>query len=615
MKNKLRLLAFSVSAGVLLLFTNCQKDDEATTATQSSDVTTGVKVSTISFDEFKRDANAYAALQKAVKGNTAKALVNDTINGFYYDDSNVTRIDYLKSTTYTFQIFREDASIAYYENLVIHTDDTEKSTSYIFEYHFDLTDVTNLHEDKQIINLQDKYKVKSGKGEPHNYIYQDGEGRCYILTSRNPDTGEYTGDEGIYYRLYVECPSSFSLSQDGSGNGSGIDTGIININITIPTQPGDQGPVIHPGGVISWPGGVVPEPVVTKPAVNFTLVVFKQDITPEEYRWLMRFYNKEITDGILKLLGKTYPLNPNADREALAHRILDFAMQNENNKELAKQLLEFLDEEEYSQESIEAAENAIEDIENGDIPDNIINAVTGECQANIVTDAYSVCSGLNTIFLDIYEGSDTYNVVYKRSAILEPDVAGRTDLLSKTTNSSGQQIYSFVIYLNNNYVNTATDISIATTVIHENLHAILLYFRTIGLTNINSSNLTYNPTYVELIDAYTNKLIELGNAPFLSGGNAHHEFMSYLVDNIAESIKAFGLSKGYQKPDSFYYAMAWQGLTHINGLNNQKVINPDFISLVPNAGTRANILNTLQAERINEEFNGVIPSYRPGSCN
>ena len=74
MKNNLRLLALFMSVGVLLLLTNCQKDDEVTTTTQSSNTTSRIKVSTISFDEFKQDASAYEALQKAVKGNTTKAL-------------------------------------------------------------------------------------------------------------------------------------------------------------------------------------------------------------------------------------------------------------------------------------------------------------------------------------------------------------------------------------------------------------------------------------------------------------------------------------------------------------------------------------------------------------
>ncbi len=308
----------------------------------------------------------------------------------------------------------------------------------------------------------------------------------------------------------------------------------------------------------------------------------------------------------MNLLGNRIPFDE--DREQLAHQILDFAMQNSNNNEFAKQILEFLEDEEYSHESIEAAENAIEDIENGDIPNNILNTVYPACQNNIVKDIYNSASDMSQIFNAIFANplaTGSHNIHYKVSHELPQLTKGRTRFKQPnpvTTNSLNEPAYNLIIELNHDYITTSTDLSIAMTIIHENLHAILLYFE----YNNCIHTIEDNPTYAQLIQAYLNEVAV--------GPQQHHAFMTQYIQNLGDALKAYAVGKGYNLPDSFYNAMAWQGLTDI-GMNGGYVTNPEFINLIPSSNERQIIRDIITAEEKNSEWNGQLPHSNSNSCN
>jgi hypothetical protein len=236
-----------------------------------------------------------------------------------------------------------------------------------------------------------------------------------------------------------------------------------------------------------------------------------------------------------------------------------------------------------------------------------------QCQSQIVIDSYNACSDLNDIFLNVFAGSETMSVTYTNSPNLQ--VLGHTSLVQTNVNSEGFDHFSFLIQLQDSYLSTATDLHIAATVIHENMHAILGYLR--------YSDFIYtmfeNPTYQQLLDAYYDKLIELGHLPALYPvNNNHHNFMAQFISDMTNTLKAYGISKGYNLPDSYYNAMAWGGLTHQQdpqGPPNTFILTPAFLALVPNATDRDHIIHTLKVEQFNQAEFGINPTVSNNSCN
>lgn len=215
------------------------------------------------------------------------------------------------------------------------------------------------------------------------------------------------------------------------------------------------------------------------------------------------------------------------------------------------------------------------------------------CQAKVVQEAYSVCSDLNNIFLDIFEGSETHSVTYSNAAQL-PNNANANAITAYppviSTNSNGFNHYNFNIIIRDSYLSTATDLSLARTVIHENLHAVLLYLQFSGFIDPS----VQNPSYQQLLYAYIDQLIISGILP--PSGTAHHNFMTQFVANIKETLKEFGISKGYNLPDAYYNAMAWGGLHTTSAF---QALYPEYDNLGNPNPDYDYIIGTLIAEQNN----------------
>jgi hypothetical protein len=233
------------------------------------------------------------------------------------------------------------------------------------------------------------------------------------------------------------------------------------------------------------------------------------------------------------------------------------------------------------------------------------------CQSQIVVDAYSVCSDLNDIFLNVFAGSETMSVNFMNLSTL-PQLAVTTSPIV-TQDPNGFNNYHFTIKLRDSFLTSGTDLAIASTVIHENVHAILYYFRYTDYIY----TMFENPTYQNLLDAYISKLIALGHQPAFYTGNQQHDFMAEIVGYMATTIKAYGESKGYNLPNSYYNAMAWQGLTRIEDPNDPEntIENPIFVALVPDMAQRDEINLILKVENLNQAENGITPSISSSSCN
>ncbi|KOS06458.1 hypothetical protein AM493_10735 [Flavobacterium akiainvivens] len=132
------------------------------------------------------------------------------------------------------------------------------------------------------------------------------------------------------------------------------------------------------------------------------------------------------------------------------------------------------------------------------------------------------------------------------------------------TDNDGNIIYTYITTFKNDYLNTVTDLAIATTTIHESIHSMLFFLKQNGYLN----SISENSSYEELMEAFCNLLITSGYNPFTPiTGTPQHDIMFHLIGNIADSLKQYGVSKGYNLPDSYYNAMAWGGLTTTDAFN------------------------------------------------
>ncbi|MCR5861551.1 hypothetical protein LRS05_05080 [Flavobacterium sp. J372] len=227
-----------------------------------------------------------------------------------------------------------------------------------------------------------------------------------------------------------------------------------------------------------------------------------------------------------------------------------------------------------------------------------------KCQSQIIIDVHNACSGLNDAFLNIFEGLGTHNVTYFNSPNMSSN--GHTTFPDANIPISGNpnQIFNFEIELRNSFLNTATDLAIARTVIHENVHALLLYLK--HTNNIVTMN--ENPTYEQLLTAYVDKKAQMGYYTFPTNNDIHHEFMIQFIDDIKETLKAYGQSKGYNLPDNYYYSMAWGGLHDTATFN---VLFPPYVNLSLNPA-RVEIIGILVADQNNQtqyDLNGnsIVP--------
>lgn len=257
------------------------------------------------------------------------------------------------------------------------------------------------------------------------------------------------------------------------------------------------------------------------------------------------------------------------------------------NKQAAVNLIDYIQNNGFSQGKVDIASNAANSILNGVIPTNIINAVSDAWGANIISDTFAACgypnSNLNDIFMNIFAGSNTHNVTYNLSSALSGN--GLTSTNGIPVNVNGQSVYNFNISLRTSYVQTATDLSIARTVIHENLHAILLYFNYTNVISVNSGDATYE----QLLTHYIDKLISMGyqpSTPITPNNTNHHAIMADIVGEISTALKAYGVSKGYNLPNSFYDSMAWGGLMNTSEFQTKYPqylsngnINPDWVTI------------------------------------
>ena len=370
MKN---LLKFFACSAVLLFVAACQKDDEITTFSKQQEE---AKMTTISFEEFKQNVNAYNELDRVARHKLEKIRVNDP-NGFYYDTKDIVLITYKDLKTYTIPVYGGRERQKTFRNLVIQDKAGRNPHSFLLHYTLTNDDLIKLAENKPIPNLPEKTVLTAPDGGDEEYIFRASDGNCYYYAASftpNPANSVQIFIEGlgVITAERVECPPDLGFTENDNGGGGdggdggdngggGIDNGMpINIYIPYPATP-DTGPITNPAWPIGGGSPNIPDtPIITVPTTNLLFQRFKNQLPGDDYIWLLYEADQEIRDMIEDLLGNTGG-NEYLEREEVANKLVDF-MQDEDNEERVEFILDYLEEEDYSDESVALVEEIIDAI-------------------------------------------------------------------------------------------------------------------------------------------------------------------------------------------------------------------------------------------------------------
>jgi hypothetical protein len=149
-----------------------------------------------------------------------------------------------------------------------------------------------------------------------------------------------------------------------------------------------------------------------------------------------------------------------------------------------------------------------------------------------------------------------------------------------------------IVTLNSTNLSNATDLSIARTIMHEMLHAYLIF----------EAKYPTNCDLNHLLNEYMQK-----NGNTIITPNDHHRLFveTKFLNDVANELQSFAASIGYNVAtlgSQYFKDMAWGGLQ-----------NTDIFKSFPQS-TKTRITNTLQAEAQNSPF-GNIPPKGIKACN
>jgi len=153
--------------------------------------------------------------------------------------------------------------------------------------------------------------------------------------------------------------------------------------------------------------------------------------------------------------------------------------------------------------------------------------------------------------------------------------------------------FEISVNLNNHYLNTASQLSIARTIIHESVHAYILF------------ELNTDPSYFSDFYSKYEQFLKRRNP---SMNRAQHELMGEYVDMMALSLKTWDILYGNGKQgnpileDNYYRSMAFAGLFK----DKTNIPTDSFKALVPNASDRQKILDIIKNEQEGTNPKGTL---------
>lgn len=189
--------------------------------------------------------------------------------------------------------------------------------------------------------------------------------------------------------------------------------------------------------------------------------------------------------------------------------------------------------------------------------------------------------------------------IIKEQNMSDPEVSGFTEPNPFFNSVTGK--YEITTRFNSQYLSTATRLSAARSMIHESIHAYLVFHQ-----RLNPARDVH-----ELVNSYA----ETNGYPPNESGIIHHNFMAQFVNSSAYNLQLWdknhgtGGNLGWQ----YYHDMAWGGLADYRDRNDRTKIlfydefqdylksldDPKTTNIDESKGVKERILNTITNEAAN----------------
>lgn len=221
------------------------------------------------------------------------------------------------------------------------------------------------------------------------------------------------------------------------------------------------------------------------------------------------------------------------------------------------------------------------------IEDKIIDDNLEPCSKLILNDLKSLQQNdIAQIIARFDAPSSTYAWEVKNNSLTSGNVA-------ETDRRNNTQVFDYITEIDSNYLNQATEIAIARTILHELLHAYMISH----IDDVNAGN-TVDIRQFLLLWNY----IKINTSPQGSSEIAQHEYMANrFIPHLKSALKEWHV--GLQS-DQYYEDLAWGSLFDTD----------TFDHFHPNgSASRNRIINTNNAEDTNSIQNGINPKSSP--CN
>ncbi|MFK8276177.1 SprT-like domain-containing protein [Capnocytophaga cynodegmi] len=224
-------------------------------------------------------------------------------------------------------------------------------------------------------------------------------------------------------------------------------------------------------------------------------------------------------------------------------------------------------------------------------PREIIDNLTNPCAKRILNQMRSDTGRINIANLMTPEIKRKHNFSQMIIDLFEKSSQTHLTFTNGTTkNGANGSTSGTTITLNNNYLQTATQLAIARTIIHEMVHAYLNVNLRRGTSDVKDQK------FSEMLINYFNT-----NYRGMNTGRAHHEFMGQYIEAMAISLQQWDMRYGTGTDLGFEYykALSYGGLfqTDVNGAITTETNS--FKELVPNAKDRQDIANKILNEQNN----------------
>jgi len=183
------------------------------------------------------------------------------------------------------------------------------------------------------------------------------------------------------------------------------------------------------------------------------------------------------------------------------------------------------------------------------VEEQIFDSLLDECIKEVLGDLRKMDSGIVDLlqFFEAPMSVTNYNVEFASVNTSSDETVANTYVVED------QGIYSIKVDVNRELLVNASDLAVATVLLHEIIHAYL----TVKLGYFYND---IEKTYPALV------------AEFYStrdwNGATHNEMTKSFVNELGASLGRYGKQKGYILPDSFYKALAWGGLEKTDAYNS-----------------------------------------------